>query len=66
MKEVLDYNGHIHQLKGFPQELLAYEFVIIHPLSKMMKDVDAVSRYTNPFINKYLATAIIASHNNFH
>ena len=59
MKEVLDYNGSIHQLKLRSQELLAYEFAIIHQPSKMMEDVDAVSRYINTIINKYLFTALL-------
>ena len=36
-----------------------YEFVIIHRPSKMMKNVDTVSRYIDPFIKKYLFLAFI-------
>ena len=59
MKEVLEYNWSIHQLKIRSQELLAYEFAIIHQPSKMMEDVDAVSRYINTIINKYLFIALL-------
>ena len=44
IKEVLEYNGIIHQLKRWSQELLLFEFFIIHRPRKMMKDVDAISR----------------------
>ena len=46
IKEVLEYNGNIHQLKCWSQELLANEFVIIHRPNKIMKDVDTISRFT--------------------
>ena len=63
IKEVLEFNGSIHQLKCWTQEILAYDFVIIHRVSKMMKDVDAISCYIDPLINIYLVTAFIMRNN---
>ena len=34
IKEVLEYDGSIHQLKRWTQELMAYEFVCIHRPNK--------------------------------
>lgn len=48
IKEVLEYNGSIHQLKHWFQEILAYEFVCLHYPRKMMKDVDRVCRNIDP------------------
>lgn len=52
IEEVLEYNGSIHHLKRRSREILAYYFVIIRRLSKMMKDIDALSRYIDPLVNK--------------
>ena len=48
IKEILEYNVSIHQLKQWTQKLLAYEFVIIHPVAAIMKDGDGVSRHVDP------------------
>ena len=58
IEEILEYNGSIHQLKRWGcQELLAYEFVIIHCLAAMMQDVDSISRYLDPLVHQYTITA---------
>ena len=57
VKEVLEYNGSIHQLKRWTQELIAYEFVYIHCLNKMMKGVDGFCRHIDPLIHRYLVNA---------
>ena len=40
VKEILEYNGSIHQLRRWSHELLGYEFAIIYRASSMMKDAD--------------------------
>ena len=54
VKEVLEYNGSIHQLKRWTQELMTYEFVCIHRPNKTMKDVDGVCRHIDPLTYRYL------------
>ena len=63
IKKVLEYNVSIRQLKHWSQDLLAYEFDIIHQPNKMMKDVDAISRYIDPLINQYLVVSSIMRDN---
>ena len=57
VKKVLEYNGSIHQLKRWSQELLAYAFVCIHRPNKMMKDVDGICHHIDPLIHRYLNDA---------
>ena len=57
VKEVLEYDGSIHQIKRWSQELMAYEFVCIHRSNRMMKDVDGVCRHIDPLIHRYLVDA---------
>ena len=40
--KILDYDGPIHSLRRWSQELLAYNFETIHRPATMMKDVDAL------------------------
>ena len=54
MKEILEYTGSIHQLRRWSQELLGYEFAIIHRAASMMKDVDGLSRHIDVLIHRYL------------
>ena len=44
VKEILEYNGSSHQLRRWCQELMGYNFAIIHRKVRMMRDVDALSR----------------------
>ena len=57
VKEILKYTGSIHQLRRWSQELLGYEFAIIHRAVSMMKDVDGLSRHTDILIHRYLTQA---------
>ena len=54
MKEILEYTGSIHQLHRWSQELLGYEFAIIHRAASMMKDIDSLSHYIDVFIHRCL------------
>ena len=56
---MLEYDGGIHQLKRWSQELLAYEFVCIHHPNRMMRDVDGVCRHIDPLIHRYLVDATV-------
>ena len=53
---MIEYNDSIHQLKRWSQEILSYDFVIIHRINKMRKDVDTVSCYIDRLIYKHLRT----------
>ena len=44
VKEVVEYTGDIHQVRRWSQELLGYCFTCIHRPSRMMRDVDALTR----------------------
>ena len=57
VKEVLEYHDSIHQLKRWSQKLLAYEFVYLHRLNTMMKDVDGICRNIDPLIHRYFIEA---------
>ena len=54
---MLEYDGSIHQLKCWPQEVLANEFVYIHLPNRMMKDVDGACHQIDPLIHRYLIDA---------
>ena len=43
IQEILDYSGTIHMICRWAQELLGYNFTILHRPAKMMMDVDALS-----------------------
>ena len=42
--KILEYDGPIHCLRRWTQELQAYDFIPIHRPAMMMKDVDALNR----------------------
>ena len=48
VKEILEYEGNIPQICRWAQELLGYQFIIIHISYKTMIDVDALSRRFDP------------------
>ena len=58
IKEIIEYNSSIHQLKKWTQQLLAYEFVIIHRVAPMIKDVDSVSRCVDSLVHQHNTTNI--------
>jgi hypothetical protein len=56
IKSLVDYEGSIKQLKRWEQELLGYNFTVLHRSCKFMRDVDALNRqYSNPLIAQYMA-----------
>ncbi|GFH50453.1 hypothetical protein CTEN210_06929 [Chaetoceros tenuissimus] len=55
MKEIFEYNGSISQIARWAQEMLGYNFVIVHRPCKMMIDVDALNRFHDKRIALYLA-----------
>ena len=59
VKEVLDYEGLISMIKRWAQELLGYQFAVIHRNSKMMKDVDGLNRFYEPEIAEFWKVAAI-------
>lgn len=53
---ILEYDGPIHSLRRWSQELLAYNFETIHRPAAMMKDIDALNR--GPY-SKTVATYMV-------
>jgi hypothetical protein len=58
VKEILEYDGLIHQVCQWAQELLGYCFHIVHRPARMMADVDAFTRRYEPLITSYLCSAV--------
>ena len=58
-KKVIEYNGSIHQLKRWTQELMVYGFVCMHRPNKMMKDFNGVCRHIDRLIHHYLVNAVV-------
>lgn len=60
IKEVLNYSGSIHMICRWSQELLGYDFTIIHRPASMMVDVDSLSRrYTKPIATHLMITSTL-------
>ena len=59
MKEILEYDGEIHMICRWAQELLGYHYIIIHRCERMMKDVDAISRRFGPSIAAHIRAAAL-------
>ena len=53
VKEVLYYEGPLHQVCRLAQELFGYHFTVIHRPARMMADVDALNRFHEPLIAEY-------------
>jgi hypothetical protein len=54
MCEILEYDGPIHQIRRWAQELLGYYFHIFHRAARMMKDVDGLNRrFDHTLIQSY-------------
>ena len=53
----MEYTGSIQKLRHWSQELLGYEFAIIHRASSMIKDVDDLSRHIDVLVHRYLTQA---------
>jgi len=48
--KILSYDGPIHTLRRWTQELLAYSSTCVHRPNTTMQDVDALSRYLDPLV----------------
>jgi hypothetical protein len=58
MREILEYDGPIHQIRRWAQELLGYYFQIFHRPARIMRDVDGLSRrFDDPLLASYFTTA---------
>eukprot|EP00978_Attheya_sp_CCMP212_P015876 scaffold41044_cov68-Attheya_sp.AAC.1 len=57
IKEVLVYNGDIHVIRRWAQELLGCHFSVIHRPARMMGDVDAFSRRFGTLICAHMLLA---------
>ena len=54
---ILTYDGPVHALRRWLQELLVYSFTCLHRPNSMMADVDALSRRYDPLVAEYTAFA---------
>ena len=52
MYKILSYDGTIHTLRHWTQELLAYSFTCVHRSNKIMQDADELSRYLHPLVTQ--------------
>ena len=57
MKKLLEYDGEIHMICRWAQELLGYHYSIIHRCARMMRDIDVISRRFGPSIGLHIRTA---------
>ena len=57
MKEILNYDGQIHVVRRWAQELLGYHFAVIHRPARMCADVDALSRRYEGLVRQYMLYA---------
>jgi hypothetical protein len=58
IKEILEYDGPIHQIRRWAQELLGYFFQVFHRPARMMRDVDGLTRFDHPLVAKHLQVAL--------
>ena len=59
VKEILEYSGSIPMICRWAQELLGYQFSVIHRNCRMMADVDAFTRMFGPLIATHCSIANI-------
>ena len=59
VKEILEYKGSNPQLRRWCQELMGYDFVVIHRCARMMKDVDTLTRRFNRAITLHCMQAYL-------
>ena len=57
IKDILQCNGSVYQLKQWTKEHIGYKFVIIHCVATIMKNTDAISHYVDSFVYQYNITA---------
>ena len=58
IKEILEYDGPIHQIRRWAQELLGYFFQVFHRPARMMRDVDGLTRFDHPLVAQHLQVAL--------
>jgi hypothetical protein len=61
VKEVLKYDGPIRVICCWAQELLRYNFAVIHRPNRMVRDVNALSRHYDILIAHYMGYAATLS-----
>ena len=61
VREVLEYDGTIHMICRWAQELLGYDFTCIHRCARMMADVDALTRRFGSLISTHCVIASVLS-----
>ena len=59
IKEILEYIGDSHQLRRWCQELMGYDFSVIHRCELMMRDVDALTRRFGKAVTLYCMQAYL-------
>ena len=59
MTEILDYEGPIPMICRWAQELLGYNFTVVHRPNRMMVDVDALSRRYGSLITTHCVVSSI-------
>ena len=57
VQEILEYDGTIPMICRWSQELLGYDFVVIHRNNRMMVDVDALTRRFGKLVAKHMMIA---------
>ena len=57
VKEIIEYDGCNHQLQRWCQELMSYNFVVIHRCARMMRNGDALTRRYGKTIALYCVQA---------
>jgi hypothetical protein len=53
VKDILEYDGPIHQVHHWAQELFGYFFHVVHQPACMMADVEAFTHRYSPLITSY-------------
>jgi len=52
--KILNYEGPIHTLRRWTQELLGYSLTCVYRPNAMMQDVDAFSKYRNTLVIEHI------------
>ena len=59
IKEILEYMGSIPMVCRWAQELLGYQFTVVHRPNRMMVDVDSLTRRYGPLIAMHCMVSYI-------
>ena len=59
VKEILEYDGNIVMVRRWSQELLGYDFAVVHLPNIIMTDVDALSRLYKKIITTHVDVSSI-------